>query len=92
MLFLRLRGRLIAEFCGAFNDNAWKLIVALLTIRAISSEGAIDRRGGVAGLSNVVVLGRPNRILVDLTSAPEDRLDCPRPVAYTRRHAPREPH
>lgn len=29
----RLRGLLIAQFCGAFNDNAWKLLVALLAIR-----------------------------------------------------------
>ena len=29
----RLRGLLIAQFCGAFNDNAWKLMVALLAIR-----------------------------------------------------------
>ncbi len=28
-----LRSLLIAQFCGAFNDNAWKLIVALLAIR-----------------------------------------------------------
>ncbi|MCS6897708.1 MAG: MFS transporter, partial [Nitrospira sp.] len=28
-----LRGLLIAQFFGAFNDNAWKLIVALLAIR-----------------------------------------------------------
>ncbi|MDR4479393.1 MAG: acyl-[ACP]--phospholipid O-acyltransferase [Nitrospira sp.] len=29
-----LRGLLIAQFCGAFNDNAWKFMVALLGIRA----------------------------------------------------------
>ena len=28
-----LRGLLIAQFFGAFNDNAWKLMVALLAIR-----------------------------------------------------------
>ena len=28
-----LQGLLIAQFCGAFNDNAWKLMVALLAIR-----------------------------------------------------------
>lgn len=28
-----LRGLLVAQFCGAFNDNAWKLMVALLAIR-----------------------------------------------------------
>ncbi len=32
-----LRGLLIAQFCGAFNDNAWKLIVALLSIQQIAS-------------------------------------------------------
>src|SRR5207249_1188381 len=30
-----LRGLLIAQFCGAFNDNAWKLMVALLAIRQL---------------------------------------------------------
>ncbi len=33
-----LRGLLIAQFCGAFNDNAWKLIVALLAIRQVAAE------------------------------------------------------
>jgi acyl-[acyl-carrier-protein]-phospholipid O-acyltransferase/long-chain-fatty-acid--[acyl-carrier-protein] ligase len=32
----RLRGLLTAQFFGAFNDNAWKLIVALLAIRAVA--------------------------------------------------------
>jgi len=32
-----LRGLLIAQFCGAFNDNAWKLMVALLAIRQATS-------------------------------------------------------
>jgi len=32
-----LRGLLIAQFCGAFNDNAWKLMVALLSIRQLSA-------------------------------------------------------
>src|SRR5687767_2133546 len=34
-----LRGLLIAQFCGAFNDNAWKLMVALLAIRQLASTG-----------------------------------------------------
>ncbi len=34
----RLRGLLIAQFCGAFNDNAWKLIVALLAIRQATAD------------------------------------------------------
>jgi len=33
-----LRGLLIAQFCGAFNDNAWKLVVALLGIREIAAR------------------------------------------------------
>jgi acyl-[acyl-carrier-protein]-phospholipid O-acyltransferase/long-chain-fatty-acid--[acyl-carrier-protein] ligase len=28
---------LIAQFCGAFNDNAWKLMVALLAIRQLAA-------------------------------------------------------
>jgi acyl-[acyl-carrier-protein]-phospholipid O-acyltransferase/long-chain-fatty-acid--[acyl-carrier-protein] ligase len=32
-----LRGLLIAQFCGAFNDNAWKFMVALLGIRAATA-------------------------------------------------------
>ncbi|HKR78295.1 MAG TPA: acyl-[ACP]--phospholipid O-acyltransferase [Nitrospira sp.] len=35
-----LRGLLIAQFCGAFNDNAWKLMVALLAIRQLASATA----------------------------------------------------
>ncbi|HXZ43619.1 MAG TPA: MFS transporter, partial [archaeon] len=33
-----LRGLLIVQFLGAFNDNAWKLIVALLAIRAVAAQ------------------------------------------------------
>jgi acyl-[acyl-carrier-protein]-phospholipid O-acyltransferase/long-chain-fatty-acid--[acyl-carrier-protein] ligase len=32
-----LRGLLIAQFFGALNDNAWKLIVALLAIRHVAT-------------------------------------------------------
>ncbi|MDE3050211.1 MAG: hypothetical protein KGJ48_09955, partial [Nitrospirota bacterium] len=35
-----LRGLLIAQFCGAFNDNAWKLMVALLGIRQLAATVA----------------------------------------------------
>ncbi|HSB69632.1 MAG TPA: acyl-[ACP]--phospholipid O-acyltransferase [Candidatus Methylomirabilis sp.] len=37
-----LRGLLLAQFCGAFNDNAWKLVVALLGMRAIATTGAVS--------------------------------------------------
>jgi acyl-[acyl-carrier-protein]-phospholipid O-acyltransferase / long-chain-fatty-acid--[acyl-carrier-protein] ligase len=33
-----LRGLLLAQFLGAFNDNAWKLIVALLAIRSVRAR------------------------------------------------------
>ncbi|HEV8673597.1 MAG TPA: acyl-[ACP]--phospholipid O-acyltransferase [Methylomirabilota bacterium] len=32
-----LRGLLVAQFFGAFNDNAWKLLVTFLAIRAIAA-------------------------------------------------------
>ena len=35
-----LRGLLIAQFFGAFNDNAWKLMVALLAIRQATANMA----------------------------------------------------
>ena len=33
-----LRGLLIAQFFGAFNDNAWKLMVALLAVKQLASQ------------------------------------------------------
>ena len=33
-----LRGLLIAQFFGAFNDNAWKLMVAFLAIKQVAVE------------------------------------------------------
>ena len=35
--YFSLRGLFIAQFCGAFNDNAWKLMVALLGIRSLAA-------------------------------------------------------
>jgi acyl-[acyl-carrier-protein]-phospholipid O-acyltransferase/long-chain-fatty-acid--[acyl-carrier-protein] ligase len=35
-----LSGLLIAQFFGAFNDNAWKLMVALLAIRQVTAQVA----------------------------------------------------
>ncbi len=32
-----LRGLLIAQFFGAFNDNAWKLMIALLAIKQVAA-------------------------------------------------------
>lgn len=38
-----LRGLLIAQFLGAFNDNAWKMIVVLLAFREVAGEAAQQR-------------------------------------------------
>jgi acyl-[acyl-carrier-protein]-phospholipid O-acyltransferase/long-chain-fatty-acid--[acyl-carrier-protein] ligase len=37
-----LRGLLVAQFFGAFNDNAWKLIVALLAIKQVAASAGIS--------------------------------------------------
>ena len=34
-----LRGLLVAQFLGAFNDNAWKLVVTLLGVQAVQIQG-----------------------------------------------------
>ena len=35
----RLRGLLSSQFLGAFNDNAWKMIVTLLALNALTASG-----------------------------------------------------
>jgi acyl-[acyl-carrier-protein]-phospholipid O-acyltransferase/long-chain-fatty-acid--[acyl-carrier-protein] ligase len=37
-----LRGLLIAQFFGAFNDNAWKLMVALLAIKQVAATTGLS--------------------------------------------------
>ncbi len=37
-----LRGLLTAQFLGAFNDNAWKLLVAFLSIRAVTAQAGLS--------------------------------------------------
>jgi len=39
---LTLRGLLIAQFFGAFNDNAWKLMVALLAIKQLAATSGLS--------------------------------------------------
>ena len=34
-----LRGLLVAQFLGIFNDNAWKIVVVLLGMRRVAAEG-----------------------------------------------------
>ena len=73
-----LRGLLIAQFFGAFNDNAWKLMVALLAIgqatRLVRIEACVNRypilQPGIATEYNVA------RILLSCRSE-ADALQCP---------------
>jgi hypothetical protein len=46
-----LRDLLLAQFFGAFNDNAWKLMVALLAIRQATAQMApgLERCENAAG-------------------------------------------
>lgn len=37
-----LRGLLIAQFFGAFNDNAWKLMIALLAIKQVATSTGLS--------------------------------------------------
>lgn len=37
-----LRGLLVAQFFGAFNDNAWKLMVALLAIKQLAVSAGLS--------------------------------------------------
>lgn len=47
-----LRGLLVASFLGAFNDNAWKLFVTLLAIRALPAGGDLEKGSqGIATLA-----------------------------------------
>src|SRR5690606_36081480 len=49
-----LRGLVVAQFCGAFNDNAWKLMVALLAMRAALDAGTgVDLETGAQARTTI---------------------------------------
>jgi len=50
-----LRGLLVAQFFGAFNDNAWKLIVTLLAIRLVRARAVGDEALQSASQSEVAL-------------------------------------
>ncbi len=82
-----LRGLLIAQFFGAFNDNAWKLMIALLAIKQVAastdaygpafelaSQMALRLRKTsqkVGNLAFMDVTGRVARTLIDLSKEPD---------------------
>ncbi len=41
----KLRGLLVSQFFGAFNDNAWKLVVTFLAIRFLQLSYGVDPAG-----------------------------------------------
>src|SRR5207248_3169257 len=48
-----LRGLLVAQVCGSFNDNAWKQVVALL---AIAATAGAEEAQGAAALAQVALM------------------------------------
>jgi len=51
-----LAGLLVAQFLGAFNDNAWKQIVVLLVIDAARGEAGAQRAAALAQVTLMVPL------------------------------------
>jgi acyl-[acyl-carrier-protein]-phospholipid O-acyltransferase/long-chain-fatty-acid--[acyl-carrier-protein] ligase len=51
-----LAGLLVAQFLGAFNDYAWKIVVTLLLQRELRGESAVADAQRVAGLVTVAFL------------------------------------
>lgn len=66
-----LRGLLVTQFFGSFNDNAWKQIVALLAITSAASDQAAQ--GGaalaqVALIAPLMLVSMPAGVLADRVS------------------------
>ncbi|HJO04545.1 MAG TPA: hypothetical protein QGG47_11280, partial [Acidobacteriota bacterium] len=55
----RLRGLLVAQFFGAFNDNAWRVIVTLLAIDAVQRSGGAEAAAQARTTLATVVLTVP---------------------------------
>ena len=66
-----LRGLLIAQTFGAFNDNAWKQIVVLMAMATVSSEAEKQQQGSIAQAVLVLafmVTSLPAGVLADQIS------------------------
>ncbi len=55
----RLRGLLVSQFFGAFNDNAWRVIVTLLAIDAVQGSGGAEAAAQARTTLATVVLTVP---------------------------------
>ena len=66
-----LRGLLVAQFFGSFNDNAWKQLVALLAIAAAANEEGAQGAAAMAQVALMVPLmlvSLPAGVLADRVS------------------------
>lgn len=54
-----LRGLLVSQFFGAFNDNAWRVVVTLLAIDAVQSSGGAEAAAQARTTLATVVLTVP---------------------------------
>ena len=66
-----LRGLLVAQFFGSFNDNAWKQLVALLAIKAAASDEGAQGAAAMAQVALMIPLmlvSLPAGVLADRVS------------------------
>ena len=63
-----MRGLFIAQFLGAFNDNAWKQVVVLLAVAAAASQAEGQERTAIAQIVLMIplmVISLPAGVMAD---------------------------
>ncbi|MBX3462948.1 MAG: MFS transporter [Planctomycetes bacterium] len=78
----RLRGLLVAQFCGAFNDNAFKMLVVLLAMAALPAGDEAGRQR--ATMFGMVALTLPLLLFSLPAMALGDRVGKRRIVLWTK--------
>ena len=66
-----LRGLLVAQIFGQFNDQAWKQIVILLAMAAVASEAAKQERTAIVTMMLLIpltIISLPAGVLADRVS------------------------
>ena len=69
--WLGLRGLLIAQFFGQFNDQAWKQLVILLAMAAVASEAEKQERTAIVTMILLIpltLISLPAGVLADRVS------------------------
>lgn len=79
-----LRGLLVAQFFGAFNDNAWKIMVALLAMRVAASLGGAGDGDAGAGVSDEALLQKYTAICFVVFTLPLMMVSLPAGVLADR--------